>query len=285
MSDVKTMVFPEMGGTGNGLETALLANGGGGMWNNPIWALVFLAFLGRNGIWGGNGENNCQLSQIQSQLNSNQGQTLLMDAIKGNNGAVHELATTLNCNTNAIQTAISGVQSAIGNVGNQVGMTSAQVINAIQSGNMQIANTLQTCCCNIKEMVTTQGYENRINNLQQSQLIQSGFCQVGYEAAQNANGIRQAINDQTIALDNKIDALESARKDREIATLTAQLATANARAERQAELAPILKQLEEIKCKQPNVVTLPYSCATAIPTALAYQYGYYGANPTGGGFL
>lgn len=281
MSDVKTFCFPE-GGTSNGLEAALLANGGMGGMNNPIWALVFLAFLGRNGLWGNNGEGNAQMSALQAQMNTNNGQQLIMDAIKGNNGAIHELATTLNCNTNAIQAAVNGVQSAISCVGNQVGMTSAQVINAIQAGNMQLANTLQTCCCQQKELTLTQGYENRINNLQQSQLIQNGFCSIGYEAAQNANSIKQAINDQTIALDNKIDALESARKDREIAALTAALATSNARAERAAELAPILKQLEEIKAKQPNTVAVPYPQLTAVPNY--YLNGYYTGN-TNGGFL
>lgn len=277
MNETKTFYFPE--GGNSGLETALLANGGmgGGMWNNPIWAIVFLAALRNGGIFGNNCENNCQLSQIQATLNTNQGQTLLMDAIKGNNGAIHELATTIGCNHNAVISAINGVQSAICSVGNQVGYNAMQTINAINSGNASLANQLSSCCCDMKQLVTTQGYENRIANLQQSQLIQNGFCQIGYEAAQNANGIKQAINDQTIALDNKIDSLESARKDREIASLTAQVATLTARAERKEELDPIKKALADIQCKQPSVVTLPYSCATAVPTALAAQLGLYGA--------
>lgn len=43
MSDVKTMVFPEMG-SNNGLETALLANGGGRdyFFDSPVYGPVFL---------------------------------------------------------------------------------------------------------------------------------------------------------------------------------------------------------------------------------------------------
>lgn len=279
MSDVKAMVFPEMGGNSNALETALLANNGGmNGFNNPLWALIFLAFLGRGGF-GFNGEGNCQMSQIQSQLNTNQGQQLLMDAIKGGTGAVRELASALNCDTNAVQSAINGVQSAICNVGNSVGYNAMQTINAINSGNAGLANTLQSCCCDIKQQTLTQGYENRINNLQQSQQIQSGFCQVGYEAAQNANGIKQAIGEQTLAVLGKIDAQESARKDREIATLTAQLATVNARAERAAELAPIMAAINDIKCKQPTTYNVPYQPFTAVPNCVAYQA--FGLNPYG----
>lgn len=174
MSDVKSFVFPDGGSFGgNGMEGMLLGsalNGGmgGGAWGNPIWAIVFLAALRNGGIFGNDNGYQSQLSQIQDTLNTNQGNTLLMDAIKGNATAIGQLATTLNCNYNAVQSAINSVQSAICNVGNQVGMGTAQVINAIQSGDMMLSNTLQSCCCDVKQLVTTQGYENRINNLQQS---------------------------------------------------------------------------------------------------------------------
>lgn len=270
---------------GNDLATAALMNGGGfggGMWNNPIWAIVFLAALRNGGIFGNNNDGcghaseNLQLSAIREQISTNQNSTLLMDAIKGNSNAVHELATNLNCNSNAIQAAINGVQGAIANVSNQVGMTSAQVINSIQNGNQMLANTLQTCCCEVKQDVLKMGYENQINNLQQSQLIQNGFAQVGYASAEQTCGIKQAIADQTIAITSKIDAQESARKDREIATLTAQLATVNARAERQAELAPIIQKLNDIMCRQPNTVTIPYQPGVLVPNCVAWNAGLYG---------
>lgn len=273
MTDEKCYVF---GDNNNALTTALLANGGGmnGAWSNPLWALIVLGFLGNNfgGNWGGG--NQSQLAQIQDTLNTNQGNTMLMNAITSNGAAnvtaVKELASAVNCNYNAVQGAISAVKDAISSVGNSLGMNTMQIVNAVNSGDTAIITAVKDCCCQTQQSVLKMGYENQINNLQQSQLIQNGFCQVGYEAAQNANGIKQAIGEQTIAVTSKIDALESARKDREINALTAQLATVNARAERAAELAPIYKTLEEIKNKQPNTVSVPYPQLTAIPNYMLY---------------
>lgn len=277
------------GNSNNALMTAAMMNGGcgGGMWNNPIWAIVFLAALRNGGLfgnngWDGNGTHPCmtsQLSAIQETLNSNHGQTLLMDAIKGNAGSIHELATTLNCNQNAVTAAINAVQSAICNVSNQVGMGTAQVINAVQSGDTSIITAIKDCCCQTQQNIIKMGYDNQINNLQQSNMIQNGFCQVGYEAAQNANGIKQAISDQTLAVLNKIDAVEDARKDREIASLTAQLATVNARAERAAEKADTDRRIDAMACKLPNTVTVPYQPFVTVPNCVAYGAGLYGGYP------
>lgn len=272
----------------NALTTAAMLSGGmGGMngMNSPFWALIILAFLRNGGLWG-NGENNAQLSQIQDTLNTNQGNQLIMSAIQGNATSIKELASLIGCNHNAVQTAINGVQAAICGVGNQVGMTSAQVINAINNGNMSLANTLQSCCCDIKTVVNQQGYENRIANLQQSQLIQNGFSQVGYASAEQTCAVKQAIADQTLAVLNKLDAQEDARKDREIASLQAQLATVNARAERQAELAPITQKLNDIMCKQPNTVTVPYQPFVTVPNCVAWNAALYGGYPyaNGGNF-
>lgn len=270
MSENTTRIFvPDGNGFGNnGLEAALLANGGfGNGMSNPFWAIVLLAFL-RNGFFGndGWGGNNAQLSAIQDQLSTNHGQTLIMDAIKGNATAVHELATTIGCNHNAVTAAINGVQNAICQLGNQYGMGTAQVINAIQSGNMTLANQLSSCCCDLKNTMTVQNYENRINNIQQSQLISNGFSSIGYENANNTSKI--------IA---KLDQIEDSRKDREISNLTAQLATVNARAERQAELAPLFKAVNDIQCKLPQTYNVPYQPFTAIPNCVAYQA--FGLNP------
>lgn len=281
----KTYVFPEGSGSGSLDPNLLLSmNGGGfggGMWNNPIWAIVFLAALRNGGIFGNDGGNgyHSQLSQIQDTLNTNQGNTLLMDAIKGNQTAIGQLSQAINCNQNAVTAAINAVQSAIAGVGNQVGMGQMQIINSVQAGNTAIANQIAQCCCDNKLLTTQQGYENRINNLQQSQLIQNGFCQVGYEAAQNSNKAIQASTDNTNRVIAKLDAIEDSRKDREIASLTAALTAANSRAERAAELAPIYKALNDIQCKQPNTVTVPYQPFVTVPNCVAYNA--FGLNPYG----
>lgn len=287
MENTKTFVFPDNGGFGgNSTEGLLLGSlmnggmGGNGMWNNPIWAIVFLAALRNGGIFGNDGNaHGCttsQLSAIQETLNSNHGQTLLMDAIKGNGNSIHELATTLNCNQNAVIGAINSVQGAICNLGNSVGMNSMQIVNAINAGNASLANQLSQCCCDVRQDVTKMGYENQINNLQQSQMIQNGFAQIGYATAEQTCAIKQAIDangDRVIA---KLDEQDKARMQREINALTAENASIKARAERAAEKADTDRRIDAMACKMPQTVTLPYSCATAVPTNALYNAALFG---------
>ena len=273
----KTYVFPE--GNGSSLDPNLVAmmNGGGGFggngFNNPFWALVLLAFLRNNFGWGGDGNGgNCSAAFGSSQLGQ---------AIAGNANALSNLSTHLDCSIGQVQTGIAALQSAIQSVANQTGMSGMQVINAIQSGNTAIANQISQCCCDNKLLTTSQGYENRINNLQQSQLIQNGFNQIGYAAAEQTCAIKQNQTDNTSRVLAKLDAIEDSRKDREISSLTAALTAANSRAERQSELAPIYKALADIQCKQPSTFSVPYQPFTAIPNCVAYQMGLCGGFPYG----
>lgn len=272
MDETKTFVFPERG-IGNSIDPNLLLNGGGmGGFNNPFWALILLAFLGRGYGIGGDYGNGGNLGFIASQLNQ---------AISNNGNAISNLATSLNCTEGQIQSAIANVQTAIQNVANQNGMNAMQIVNAVNSGNAGIMSSLQSCCCDLKTTINTQGYENRINNLQQSQLIQNGFSQVGYASAEQTCAIKQNNTDNTNRVIAKLDAIEDSRKDREIASLTAALTAANSRAERQTELAPIYKALNDIQCKQPQTVNVPYQPFTTIPNCVAYQMGLYGGFPYG----
>lgn len=273
----KTYVFPE--GNGSSLDPNLVAmmNGGGGFggngFNNPFWALVLLAFLRNNFGWGGDGNGgNCSAAFVSSQLGQ---------AIAGNANALSNLSTHLDCSIGQVQTGIAALQSAIQSVANQTGMSGMQVINAIQSGNTAIANQISQCCCDNKLLTTSQGYENRISNLQQSQLIQNGFNQIGYAAAEQTCAIKQNQTDNTSRVLAKLDAIEDSRKDREISSLNAALTAANSRAERQSELAPIYKALADIQCKQPSTFSVPYQPFTAIPNCVAYQMGLYGGFPCG----
>ena len=282
MSEVKTFCFPEGGSNTEGMLLGSMMNNGGGfgggMWNNPIWALVFLAALG-NGGFGFGGGNNSQLSQIQDTLNTNQGNTLLMDAIKGNAGAIGQLANALNCDINAVQNAINTVQSAVCQVGNQVGMTSAQTINAIQNGNMQLANTLQNCCGEVKTETLKMGYENQINNLNQTNTITKGFGDTQNAMQMQTTALAANADANARAILAKIDAVQDEAKNNKIAELQAQLASVNARAERQAEMAPIWQALNDIKCRQPETVTVPYSPITPVPSCVAWNAALYGGYP------
>lgn len=132
---------------------------GNGSW---IW-VIFLFFLmgwGNNG-WGGFGGRNGQTEGnfLAGQLANDTGRELLQQAIAGNATAISQLASTLNCDINAVQGALNQLNQAVCNVGNQVGMSSQQIINAIQAGNCNLASQLASCCCDLRDAVTRQGYE------------------------------------------------------------------------------------------------------------------------------
>jgi ABC-type proline/glycine betaine transport system permease subunit len=107
--------------------------GGGGGW----WAWIILMAL-----WGGNGfgRNGQDTQEILATLNGDQGRQMLMSAIEGNSTAISQLASTLHCDVNSIQTALNAVQASICQVGNTVGMTGMQIVNAVQAGDASLAS-------------------------------------------------------------------------------------------------------------------------------------------------
>ena len=138
----------------------------------------------------------------------------------------------------------------------------------------------------MKQLVNSQGYENRISNIQQTNTIQNGFSQIGYQSAEQTCQLKQNANANTNAILAKLDAIEDSRKDREISNLTAQLTACNSRAERQQELAPIYKALADIQCKQPKTESVYAPSVVGIPACNAYQWGLCGlGNVNGNGFL
>lgn len=264
--DSKTYVFDSA--ARNTLDpNTLLAmmgnNGGFGGNGNWMW-IIFLFFLYG---WGGNGMfGNRGTGGLASEINGDYGRTLLMQAINGNGTAISQLSCALNCSTDAIQNAIHQVQTNIQQVGSQVGMSSQAVINAIQSGNTAIASQLSQCCCDNKLLITTQGYENRIANSEQTAILGSKI---------DAQTI--AMNDQFCALkerelQSRIDALLEKNS-----TLEATISNANQTAQIQQYVAsvisPLAQDIAAIKATQPNTVSVPYPQLTAVPTANLYGYG------------
>ena len=297
MSDAKVIMFPEagnVGGNNNGFDPNLLlalTQNGGLNGCNGIWVLFLLILFG----WRGNGFGNNNYEGtgfLSNQINNTAGRDLLMQAINNNGTNLSALASTLNCDVNAIKTAINTLQNSICQVGNNLGMSIADVKNSITMGNMNIAQQIAQCCCDNKLLVQGMGYEGQLrdqvntNNIVNTighvnDSVNHGFSRVSYETSQQTCSIQNGLRDQTQTILNKLDALEDSRKDREIAELTAKLTAANSRAERQAELTPIYQKLNDIGCKQPNTVTVPYQPFVTVPNCVAWNgvYGFpYGQN-------
>ena len=297
MSDAKVIMFPEagnVGGNNNGFDPNLLlalTQNGGLNGGNCIWVLFLLILFG----WRGNGFGNNNYEGtgfLSNQINNTAGRDLLMQAINNNGTNLSTLASTLNCDVNAIKTAINTLQNSICQVGNNLGMSIADVKNSINMGNMNIAQQIAQCCCDNKLLVQGMGYEGQLrdqvntNNIVNTighvnDSVNHGFSRVSYETSQQTCSIQNGLRDQTQTILNKLDALEDSRKDREIAELTAKLTAANSRAERQAELTPIYQKLNDIGCKQPNTVTVPYQPFVTVPNCVAWNGVYafpYGQN-------
>ena len=278
------MLFASMMNGGNGF-------GGNGNW---IWVifLFFLYPLMRNGgFWGNNDGNGGNLGSLGNLVNNDSGRELLMQAIHGNADSLRELASMMNTSTASIQQAICNVNNSITQLGGQVGMSGQQVINAIQLGNQSLASQLASCCCDIRTAVTQGNYENQIATLQQTQTLSGevrnvgsavtqGFCDTAYafrdqtcqlgSAIQNSTQqIKDATNGQTAAIIAKLDSMERAglmdKIDAQRETISTLKTNANIVAQNAATqqaiaaaTAPLAAQLAEIKCAQPNTVTVPY---------------------------
>lgn len=197
------------------MAMAAMMNGGmgNGMWNNPFAYLIWLVFAGRfmgNG-WDGQGGNpaiQAQLDSLRNQMSDNQNSGLIMDAIKGNATAIGQLAGNLNCDFNQLQSAICCVKSAIEQVSGQVGYTSERVINAVNMGDCNIIQAIKDCCCTTQKSILEMGYQNQLQNQQQtSQLmggintvntgLERGFSNVAYETQRQTCDIINAGNANT----------------------------------------------------------------------------------------
>ena len=192
-----------------------------------------------------------------------------MDAIGGNRNALSNLATQLNCTEGQIQSAISALTSQVQSVGNQVGMSGMQTINALQQGNMQIAQQIANCCCQTNNNITTQGYESKL-----------AICQQTHAINDNANANALMLRDtnqsnhlalmgkldqmQTQAMQDKLDALREknsalvAQISNEHQTQALQAYQAQIITPVNAALAALQAEVAGIKCKLPNTVSVPY---------------------------
>ena len=263
--EAKTYVF---GNSDNSALMAAMANnggfGGGGGW----WAWIILMAL-----WGGNGfgRNGQDTQEILATLNGDQGRQMLMSAIEGNSTAISQLASTLHCDVNAIQTALNAVQASICQVGNTVGMTGMQIVNAVQAGDASLASKLAECCCENRLLTTTQGYENRIALSEQTNFL---GAKIDYQT--------QVITDKFCDLEkrelqNKIDALREERS-----ALLGRISNAEQTAAIQGYIAnvvsPLAADVAAIKCAQPPTVSVPYPTLQAVQTTpYCANFGTFGS--------
>lgn len=286
MESSKIMMFPEMGST-NGIDPNLLLalnNNGGFGGNNWIW-ILFLWMIwgwGGNGNWGGNSNNGF----LSNQIANDSGRELLMNAIQGNGNAIRDLASLLNTEVSTVQNGIFTLNNAITSVGTQVGMSGLQIQNAIQSGNASIASQICQCCCENRLAIANQ------TNALQSQMAsnqaadQLAMCQqtnaLSTQAEHNTRDIVDAIQSQSVMINDKFCDLEKRELQDKINTLTADNALLRSNMDNAAQTAfinekfnTVATELAAIKASQPNTVPVQWPQLTAVNTT-PYMGNFYG---------
>ena len=298
MDDSKIFMFPD-GGTKqtsdfNSLLPLLMMNSGGMNGGGWMW-IIFLFFLyplmrngGLFGNAGGNG-NGC-LGPLANMVNNNDGRDLLMQAINGNGTAIQNLANMFNTSTDMIQAAINQVNNGITQVGCKIDSSTGALLNAGTQNTMTLAQQLANCCCNLKTMISDTSHQSQLETLRQTDTIKESVNGVGNVVTRGFSDVGYALRDQTCNLEKsidvvgdrviaKLDANEKAAMQDRINALQTQLTTEHQSGVIAQQIAaavnPIAAAVQEIKCAQPQTVTVPYQPFQAVPNCVAYQYGMY----------
>lgn len=318
----ETVVYTPENNNGGSIP-AWMAMNNGGLFGNNGWGGGILGFLlglffgngwGGFGGFGGGFGNGAGAGFLSNQLNNDSGRELLMNAINSNGeasrAAIQNLATMLGQDYSQVSAAIATLQNGLSTLALQQAVSVPQIINSIQSGNSALASQLCECCCSMRQLTVEQGYQNQIATLNQTNALTSAIAGVNENIAANraaqqlsdcqqTYALTDTMNRNYQALDNKIDALESSRKDREITALTAKVAQlesqnfttgvlGSAIAPVNAALNALAKEVDDIKCKQPSTVSVQYPnlvAMNATPFIGGYGSGYgYGYGVPGGSY-
>ena len=309
MDDSKVFMFPENRSTGIDPTTAMLLGNNGGFgngFNNPLWMMFMYPFIlpffnmfNGNGFGFGN-NNNGGVGFLANQLNNDAGRDLILQAVNGRADALGQLAQISNASVESVRDAINVVNTKLGEIGSQVGMSSLQVINSVQSGNASLAQQLANCCC-----------ENRLATCQQTNTITSqlaandanvrlqlanneaadqlSVCQqtntLASQASNNTNAILGAIKDQNAMIVDKFCDLEKRELQNKINTqgdiitqLRNQISNDNQTLVFNRAMAAIDDKIDAIAAKQPNTVPVQWPnlvAANATPYIGGYN-GFYG---------
>lgn len=233
-----------------------------------------------NGFGGGNwGGGNGAAGFLSNQINNDAGRELIMQAVtnqgEASRTAVQTLSTMLGQDFNQVSSAIGNVQNSLNQIANAQGLSTLQVINAIQSGDASLASQFQQCCC-----------QNQLAMANQTNALTA-------QAERNNNAVLQAINAQTVAMNDQFCAARERDMQSKIETqaeiitqLRGQIDNANQTAQItgyvNSLIAPLQAKVTEIADKQPQTVPVQWPQLTAVNTTPYINGGFYGGNGWGG---
>jgi len=258
--------LPQNGGNQNGGMILPVANGGGLFGNNGQTSLTdILGFAVIASIFPnifGNGQcnrgGNCNCPNVDSAL------ALQAVTAEGaaSRAAIQNLATSMGQNYNTVLPAVMGVQAAISNLASANGMGFLQVINALQQGDCNLASQLAKCCCDNRLLTTQQGYEGRIQTIEQTNDLKGSINAQGQRQVDAIADLKTTMikefcdareRDMQAIIDKQADEISQLRTKDNINAQTSQiLGYVN------AQLAPIQNTVKEMLDKMPNTVPVQY---------------------------
>ena len=201
------------------LMAAMMNGGMNGQWNNPFVYLVWMMFanrwMGNNGYpTAANTTTQAQIQALQGVVQDNHNSDLLMQAVNGNTTATQQLATALNAGFDQVNAAICGVRNGITAANGNIQLAAQQMISNNNLQSAALGNQICQGFNGVQNEILTQGYQgqlgtqaanyqNQINNLQQSNLIQTlsqqqnqlasnGFTQLGFQMERQGCEIKEA---------------------------------------------------------------------------------------------
>lgn len=259
--------LPQNGGSQNGGTTLLpVANSGSPFGNGQtslmdlfgfaIVASIFPNIFG-NGQYG-NGGGNCNCPRVDSAL------ALQAVTAEGaaSRAAIENLATSMGQNYSTILPAIQGVQATLASIAANNGMGFLQVINALQQGNCNLAGQLQQCCCDNRLLTTQQGYEGRIQTIDQTNVLNNSINAQGQRQVDAIANLKTTMikefcdareRDMQAIIDKQADEISQLRTKDNISVQTSQIMGYVGQL-----LAPIQSQVKELLDKAPNTVPVQY---------------------------
>nr|DAU26365.1 MAG TPA: hypothetical protein [Caudoviricetes sp.] len=223
-----------------------------------LFLILILEYGNNGGLFGGRNVAG-DVAGVDRTVVNEANYSRMLDAIGGNREAISQLAQTLNCDCNTVQSALAGVDK-------QLAVNQGSIINAIQS-----------CCCNIRTEV--QSTQNAI----QSQMAKCccdtnlNIERQGCQTRQDIQDVRYLVQSTASAQDNLMQSMFSAQN----AYLADQFCQIKSR-EDQREIQSLRDKLAE---QRDSANTLAILNAIANKDAISFQ-GTAGATAfTGTGSL
>lgn len=274
-----------IGGFGMGNNGFGFGNGMNGIYDLLGVAIIASLFGWNNGGFGfGGGFGGAGgAGFISNQLNNDSGRELIMNAITAQGEAartaIQTMSTMVGQDFNLLNGGIQSAQNTLNQIANQLGMSTLQMINAVQSGDAAITSTLQSCCCQTQKQIMEQGYQSQIATLNQTN-------QLGSQADRNTNSLLNAINAQTVAMNDQFCQARERDMQAKIDTQADIITQLRGQIDNQAQtnqiigyvnsvIAPLQKTVTEIADKQLPTVPVVYPNIQAINNT-PYMGGFYG---------